>query len=73
MAEVMRGFSRTAPQPGRSTETSLTNAPNPASRTLLEVIRDLDGASTETAHISNFVEVTQASGGGEKRRARASI
>ena len=47
MAEVMRGFSRTAPQPGRSAETSLTNAPNPASRTLLEVIRDLEGASTE--------------------------
>ena len=47
MAEVMRGFSRTAPQPGRSADTSLTNAPNPASRTLLEVIRDLEGASTE--------------------------
>ena len=47
MAEVMRGFSRTAPQPGRSAETSLINAPNPASRTLLEVIRDLEGASTE--------------------------
>ena len=47
MAEVMRGFSRTTPQPGRSAETSLTNAPNPASRTLLEVIRDLEGASTE--------------------------
>ena len=47
MAEVMRGFSRTAPQPGRSAETSLTNAPNPSSRTLLEVIRDLEGASTE--------------------------
>ena len=47
MAEVMRGFSRTAPQSGRSAETSLTNAPNPASRTLLEVIRDLEGASTE--------------------------
>ena len=47
MAEVMRGFSRTAPQSGRSAETSLTNATNPASRTLLEVIRDLDGASTE--------------------------
>ena len=47
MAEVMRGFSRTAPQPGRSAETSLTNAPNPASRTLLEVIRDLEGANTE--------------------------
>ena len=47
MAEVMRGFSRTAPQPGRSAEPSLTNAPNPSSRTLLEVIRDLEGASTE--------------------------
>ncbi len=47
MAEVMRGFSRTAPQPGRSAETSLTNATNPSSRTLLEVIRDLEGASTE--------------------------
>ena len=47
MAEVMRGFSRTAPQPGRSAETSLINAPNPSSRTLLEVIRDLEGASTE--------------------------
>ena len=47
MAEVMRGFSRTAPQPGRSAERSLINAPNPASRTLLEVIRDLEGASTE--------------------------
>ena len=47
MAEVMRGFSRTVPQPGRSTETSLTNAPNPSSHTLLEVIRDLEGASTE--------------------------
>ena len=47
MVEVMRGFSRTAPQPGRSAETSLINAPNPASRTLLEVIRDLEGASTE--------------------------
>ena len=47
MAEVMRGFSRTVPQPGRSAETSLTNAPNPSSRTLLEVIRDLEGASTE--------------------------
>ena len=28
-------------------ETSLTNAPTPSSRTLLEVIRDLEGASTE--------------------------
>ena len=31
----------------RQAETSLTNAPNPSSRTLLEVIRDLEGASTE--------------------------
>lgn len=47
MAEVMRGFSRTTPQLGRSPGTSLTNAPTPSSRTLLEVIRDLEGASTE--------------------------
>ena len=47
MAEVMRGFSRTVPPVGRMPETSLTNAPTPSSRTLLEVIRELEGASTE--------------------------
>ena len=47
MAEAMRGFSRTVPPVGRMPETSLTNAPTPSSRTLLEVIRELEGASTE--------------------------
>ena len=47
MAEVIRGFSRTVPPVGRMPETSLTNAPTPSSRTLLEVIRELEGASTE--------------------------
>ena len=47
MAEAIRGFSRTVPHVGRMPETSLTNAPTPSSRTLLEVIRDLEGASTE--------------------------
>ena len=47
MPEVIRGFSRTVPQQGRMGNVSLANAPAPTSRTLLEVIRDLDGANTE--------------------------
>ncbi|PTU02300.1 global nitrogen regulator NtcA, partial [Pseudomonas sp. HMWF031] len=47
MPEVIRGFSRTVPQQGRIGNVSLANAPAPTSRTLLEVIRDLDGANTE--------------------------
>ena len=47
MPDVIRGFSRTVPQQGRSHNVSLANAPAPTSGSLLEVIRDLDGASTE--------------------------
>ena len=47
MPEVIRGFSRTVPQQSRMSNVSLANAPAPTSRTLLEVIRDLDGANTE--------------------------
>ena len=47
MPEVIRGFSRTASQPGRISEVSLANAPATTSKTLLEVIRDLEGANTE--------------------------
>ena len=55
MPEVIRGFSRTASHQGRTSEVSLANAPAPTSKTLLEVIRDLEGANTELIERSKTI------------------
>ena len=55
MAGVIRGFSRYAQQPYVQGAGSLANSPAPTQKTLLEVIRELDGASNEMVERSKTI------------------
>ena len=55
MAGVIRGFSRYAQQPYVQGSGSMANSPAPTQKTLLEVIRELDGASNEMVERSKTI------------------
>ena len=55
MTGVIRGFSRYAPQPYVQGSGSMANSPAPTQKTLLEVIRELDGASNEMVERSKTI------------------